>query len=243
MIKEITSIKNPLIKETLEIKRDKKSNYFIIETNHLLQMALKSNLLVRVFTIKKLDIDEDIEQIIVNDAIIKKLSSLMTESGIIGVCKKKKEYVEDCNLLIYLDYIQDPGNLGTILRSGLAFGIKNFLISKNSVSIYNLKTIMASQGAIFNINFKYISDIKQLNTLKNEYKFIGFSLTDDSENFNNFKFYKQYKYVLIFGNEGNGISKKVLDLCDKKLILPINNIDSLNVAICFSIVAYEITNK
>ena len=128
MIKEITSINNSLIKETLNILKDKKSKYFIVESKHLLQMALQSDLVIRVFTLEKLDIDDSIEQIIINKKIMDKLSNLKNSSDVICVCKKKDEFIKNDNLLIYLDYIQDPGNLGTIIRSGLAFGIKNFLL-------------------------------------------------------------------------------------------------------------------
>lgn len=243
MIKEITSINNSLIKETLNILKDKKSKYFIVESKHLLQMALQSNLVIRVFTLEKLDIDDSIEQIIINKKIMDKLSNLKNSSDVICVCKKKDEFIKNDNLLIYLDYIQDPGNLGTIIRSGLAFGIKNFLLSKNCVSIYNFKTIMASQGAIFDINFKTILDTNELKEYKKTYTFLGFALSEDCKNFNEFSFNKNENYMLIFGNEGNGISEDVLNICDHKLIIPIKNIDSLNVAICFSIVAYLLNIK
>lgn len=237
MIKYISSLQNKIIKDAYSLKdrkNIKENKKFLIEGDHLLSMA--KNNLIAIFVLKELEGYSDIDQYIVNEEIMKKLSSGKSIARVIGICKIKEDDFKYGNTLIYLDNIQDPGNLGTILRTCLGMNIKNILASEDCVSRYNQKTIQASQGAVFEVNLK-VSDKNELIKLKEEgYSVVSTTLHKDSIFLNDLK--KKEKIIFIFGNEGNGIKKELIDISNEKIIIPINNIDSYNVSIALSIVLY-----
>lgn len=116
-----------------------------------------------VFTLEKLNLPSNIIQYIVNEDILKKLSSNKSFSKVIGVCKINEKSLDYSQDILYLDNLQDPGNIGTILRTSLAFSYYNIAMSLSSCSIYNYKVIQSAQGAIFNLNFERF----EIETLKN----------------------------------------------------------------------------
>lgn len=241
MIKNINSLDNKIVKYTFKLKDSKfqkSENKFIIETFHLIEMALDS--LEYVFSLKELDLPSNIDQYIVNEEILKKLSSNKSFSKVIGVCKinqKPLNYNED---ILYLDELQDPGNIGTILRTSLAFSNFNIGLSLNTCSIYNFKVIQSAQGALFKLNFEKF-DIDKLIFLKSKgYKILVTILSNDSIFINDFKRNKNEKLIVIVGNEGNGIRKEIIDIADYKIKINISNIDSLNVGIATGIILYEL---
>lgn len=237
MIKYINSLQNKIIKDAYSLKSSKgikENKKFLIEGDHLLSMA--KDRLIAIFTLKELEEYKDFDQYIVNEEIMKKLSSGKSSARVIGICSIKEDIFNYENTLVYLDNIQDPGNLGTILRTCLGMNIKNILISEDSVSKYNQKTIQASQGALFYMNTKN-SNKEELIKLKNEgYSIVSTTLNKDSIYLNELK--KKDKIIFIFGNEGNGIKQELIDISNEKIIIPINNIDSYNVSIALSIVLY-----
>ena len=141
-----------------------------------------------------------------------------------------------------LDDIQDPGNLGTIIRSSAAFGIDTIVVSPKTVDIYNIKVLRATQGMLFHINIivreldSFITKLKQDN-----YKIYG-TKVDKGVNIKDISI--NNKYALVMGNEGKGISDNVSKLCDEYLYIKMNdNVESLNVGVATSILLYEIYNK
>ena len=136
--------------------------------------------------------------------------------------------------IVYLDNLQDPGNVGTIIRTAYAFGYTDIILNKG-VSKYNNKVIAASKGAIFHVN---IIEDKSLEDLKDEgYSLVGTLLDESSERLENVIL--NDKFVLVFGNEGQGLSQSVIDILDHKVYLEMNNFDSLNVGITAGIVLYN----
>ena len=135
--------------------------------------------------------------------------------------------------------MQDPGNVGTILRTALAFGFKDVILSKGCAFKYSFKVIQSSQGSIFKLNV--VSNDKDfLFSLKNRgYKLISTSLDKDSKFLSEINFNKDSKYVVILGNEGQGISKDIQEKSDIKIKIEINDIDSLNVGVAGGIIMYE----
>lgn len=240
MVEEIKSVQNSKIKEANKLKLEKyrsSAGLFLIEGYHIFNMALKANVVETVFTNKIIkDLPNDINQYLVTDEILEKLSFMKSNQGIIAICRvNEKDFIKD-DTLIYLENIKDPGNLGTILRTSLAFGIKNILISKDSVSIYNPKVIMSSQGAIFDLNIKEIST-SDLKEFKNEgYKIASTCLVDKSINIKDYKL--KNKTIITFGNESFGISDELKSLSDEFIKIDISNIDSLNVAIAHAITIF-----
>lgn len=236
--KFISSKTNPVVKEIVSLRDNKnlsKSPFFVAEGRHLLEIALKEGLVIKVFSKNELpfEVDENIEQYIVSEDVLKKLSNEKTPNDIVFLARKKTpEPIKD-NFVIYLDNVQDPGNVGTIIRTALAFSFKEIILSKGSASLYNNKTIQSAQGALFSTNINNDDENRSLlKSLKSSgYKILVTTLDEDSLYLDEFSFDKNEKYVLVLGNEGRGVSKEVIDLKDSSIKIKISNIDSLNVAI------------
>lgn len=240
MIKTITSNTNEFIKYLNKLKDtsfSKKENKALIEGEHLVNEA--KNYLLAILTLKEIK-GLEIDQYIVTEEILKKLSSGKSFSKIIGLISLKKEEPIKSNVLIYLNRVQDPGNVGTIFRTSLAFSYFDILIDEGSSYKYNPKVIQASQGSIFKLNI-INSDYSHLISLKKEgYKIIVTALNNNSIYLKDFKLKDNEKYVIVFGNEGQGVSKEIIDIADHVLKIDINNIDSLNVAIASGIILYSL---
>ena len=241
MIKEIKSLDNKVIKYTLKLKENKyqkEEKKYIIETYHLLEMSLKD--LEYVFCLSPLELPENITQYIVTEDILKKLSSNKSFSKVIGVVKMNEKPLDYSCDILYLDNLQDPGNIGTILRTSLAFSYFNVGLSLNTCSIYNSKVIQSAQGALFNLNFERF-EIERLKELQKEgYKILVTTLSNDSIFINEFKRKVNEKLIIVVGNEGNGVRKEIIDIADYKIKIDISNIDSLNVGIATGITLFEL---
>ena len=224
------------IKKLNEKKYRDNTNTFLVEGEHLVLEAIKNNLVKYVIVRDNYDFDYD-NKIIVTDKVLKCISNLNTPSGIMAVCNKK-ESSELGSRIIVLDNIQDPGNLGTIIRSSVAFNFDTIVISNDSVDVYNSKVIRATQGMLFNVNI-IVTDIKEfLNSIKDEYKIIGTDVVS-GVNIKNFK--KLEKFAIIMGNEGQGISSNIKKLCDSNIYIPMSSdCESLNVGVAASIIMYEL---
>ena len=236
----IESIDNKRIKEVRKLKekknRDKEKKY-IIEGIHLVNEAYKSGNLLEVFTTSD-EYDLDVKTTLINDSVMKSISVLETPYNIIGVCKYSEEK-EIGNKILLLDNIQDPGNLGTIIRSAVAFNNDTIVLNNLSVDLYNSKVLRASQGNNFYINILR-KDLKEFIPFlkENEYEIYSTNVENGTE-LKNIKFGK--KYAIIMGNEGQGVSKELQELSDKNIYINVNdNCESLNVAVATSIILYEL---
>ena len=236
-----TSKENPKIKEIKKLN-DKKyrdeSGKFLIEGEHLVLEAYKSNMLLEVYILDGYDFDIDVEKNYCDLNVLKYISELESTPKVIGVCKKLEEK-EIGNKVLLLDDIQDPGNLGTIIRSSVAFNVDTIILSKNSVDVYNNKVIRATQGMIFNINIM-VKDIETyIDYLKdNNYKILG-TRVDGGKNIKELE--KNQKICIIMGNEGKGVKPEILDKCDEYVYINMNQkCESLNVGVATSIILYEL---
>jgi TrmH family RNA methyltransferase len=235
-----TSTENSKIKEIKKLYTKKyrdESNLFIVEGEHLVEEAHKNNMLEEALILEDYDyLYSNKNYVSLN--VMKYISELDSVPKIIGICKKMNEK-ELGNKILVLDEIQDPGNLGTIIRSGVAFNVDTIVLSKNSVDVYNPKVIRATQGMIFNINI-IIRDLESfIPELKNNgYKIYG-TRVDNGKNIKNIE--KIEKTCIIMGNEGKGVSKSILDMCDEYIYIDMNaSCESLNVAVATSIILYEL---
>lgn len=212
-------------------------NEFIIEGEHLVFEAYKCGLLKEIILLDGFTTDIDIPYIEVTDSIMIYISNLDTPCNILGICKKKNDTLTGNRLLI-LDDVQDPGNMGTIIRSSVAFNIDTIILSKDCVDIYNSKVLRATQGMIFNINI-IIKDLDEfINSIKGTYKIFG---TDVNNGKNLKDIEKTEKFAIIMGNEGKGVKRSLLDLCDEYIHIDMNKeCESLNVAVATSIILYEL---
>ncbi len=236
----ITSINNEKIKEIKKLN-DKKyrdlSNLFLVEGEHLVREAYKNNCLKQIICLENVDINLDVETIYVKENIIKSISNL-DNINIIGVCEKKLND-KIGNKVVILDNVQDPGNLGTIIRSSVAFNVDTLLISNDSVDLYNTKVLRATQGMIFSLNI-IVCDIKEKikELKKNNYKIIG---TDVNDGISINTLEKNDKLCIIMGNEGKGLKQEIKDLCDNFIYIKMNEkCESLNVGVATSIILYEL---
>ncbi len=236
-----TSVDNDRIKDIHKLQTKKYrdiTDTFIVEGEHLVEEAYKAGLLKLV--IKGEDViltkDYDVETITCNHKVMRFLSELDTPNKVLGVCNKKNGIIKG-NKILVLDNVQDPGNLGTIIRSGVAFNVSTIILSEGCVDLYNSKVVRASQGMLFSSNI-VIGDIKEfLDTLEN-YTIYG-TKVDGGEELQTIS--RDEKQVIIMGNEGKGVRTEILDMCDKYLYINMNkNCESLNVAVATSIILYEL---
>lgn len=239
-MQEITSIDNPKVKQWIKLKSKKYRdiyNMFIIEGEHLVSEAVNLGLINTIITTDK-TFNSFPNTYLVTDRIMNSLSSLSSSTNIIGIVNKFSEKNYDGNLLL-IDQIQDPGNLGTIIRTAVAFNIKTIVLNHNTVDLYNQKTINASEGMIFHINVLKRDLNTFIDELKNKlYTIYGTSVKDGIElnkvNNNDLK-------AIIVGNEGQGISEDLLNKCDKKIYIKTSDLcESLNVGVATGIILHHI---
>jgi TrmH family RNA methyltransferase len=162
-------------------------------------------------------------------------SNLDTPSGITAVYNLPKKKLTDATT-VYLNGISDPGNLGTILRSALAFGFDNLVLDKNCVDLYNPKVVSAAKDAIFKL---HIHEDKDGSWLKKTKLPIYTTSSHSGRDLGRFKAAKAF--CLVLGSESHGVSPELMDRADQSLKIPISDqIESLNVATAAAILFYEL---
>lgn len=234
----IESVNNDKIKKYAKLKQKKYrmlEHKFIVEGEHLVEEAEKRGLTLEVFATYERE-----NATLVSKNVMAKLSDLDSLPSVLAICKMPLEKAINGNVLI-LDDIQDPGNLGTIIRSAVAFGIDTIVASLNTVDLYNLKTIRSSEGMLFNINYLK-KDLKEyIPLIKKTHKIYATNVATGKDIR---KLQVDKPYALIVGNEGNGVRKEVQEMANETINIPIcNECESLNVAIATSIILYEFAQK
>lgn len=236
-----SSVENNKIKDLKKLQtkkyRDKK-NMFLVEGRHLVLEAYKTGYLKEMLLDENELLPLDVMTYYMTNNVKNYLSELESPTNVIGVCNKKEGVIKG-NRIVYLDCIQDPGNLGTIIRSCVAFNIDTLILSKDTVDLYNSKVIRASQGLIFHLNI-VIADINEfiLKLKTDGYKIYGTKVTH-GKSLKTIE--KVSKFVIIMGNEGNGISEVSSEVCDEYLYIDMNDkCESLNVGVATSIILYEL---
>lgn len=238
----ITSVNNEHIKELSKLKEKKyrdKLNLFLIEGEHLINEALRENLIIEIFALENTNYNYN-NITYVTENVMKKLSSTDSIPKVIGVSKKRKEDAIGDRILI-LEDIQDPGNLGTIIRSSVAFNIDTLILSPKTVDLYNSKVIRSTEGMIFHLNI-IVRDLESIikDLKKDNYLILG---TNVNNGINIKDINIPNKYALIIGNEGKGMSSEISTLCDKNIYIKISErVESLNASVAASILLYEINN-
>ena len=236
-----TSIENKKIKNIKKLYSKKyrdEFNEFLIEGEHLVQEAYKNGILKELILEDGIDFKLDIETSYVTSNILKYLSELSNPCKIMGICKKIEEK-EIGNKILILDGVQDPGNLGTIIRSSVAFNIDTIILSKDTVDLYNSKVLRATQGMIFNINIIEKDLNSFIPVLKgNKYKIYG-TKVNGGKSLKNVE--KCEKFAIIMGNEGSGVKPNILNMCSDYIYIDMNSAcESLNVGVATSIILYEL---
>ena len=206
---KITSMHNDLVKFWVSLKNKKvrdKERKFIVEGDHLIDEARKNNLIEYVISC----VDENAEYFVTKE-IMEKISNQQSISYNVAVVNFIPEDTINGNILI-LDNLQDPGNLGTIIRSATAFNINTIILSDDSVDLYNPKVVRATEGMIFNLNIirRDLSEI--IPVLKNlGYKLIGTDVKKGMDVRN----IRKENVAIVIGNEGSGMKNKTKNMCDE----------------------------
>ncbi len=236
MIKVITSKDNARVKYAYSLKDNKnkvKFNQYLGESKKSLELAIKAGVVKEVFTYEHLNIEESITQYLVNEDVMKKLSCSVNPEGVIFIADIVENKPNKIDKIVYLDHINDPGNMGTIIRTALAFNFDAVVVSKDSVSTYNEKVLAACKGA--NYLIPIIHD--DLSSYAESHTIISSSL--DSKSVSLEEVNVPDKFVLVLGNEAHGISPNVKKITNVFVKIQIKNIDSLNVSVASGILMHH----
>ena len=240
----ITSLENERIKNYIKLKDKKyrkRTNTFIVEGLHLVLEAYKSGNLIELIIEKDEVLPLDVPTIFVTNEIINRISSLDTPVTVLGLCKINDNKEIKGSRILMLDGIQDPGNLGTIIRSSVAFDVDTIVLGDNTVDLYNPKVIRATQGMMFHINIINDNLETVIKELKSREIPVYGTKVEYGEDVRSFPSKDKISYGLVMGNEGAGVSPEVLDMCDKYIYIDMNEkVESLNVSIATSIILYEL---
>ena len=252
MYKTVTSASNPVIKELKGLqkrKNRKSSGSFLIEGYRLVLDAVQNGIIPELLLVRqdKADAFAEIlsrcggtDVLLVSEAVIQALSMTESPEGIMARVRIPQEHTEgDENTVIVLDGIQDPGNLGTILRTANSAGIHDIYFLGDNVDMYNPKVVRSAMGAVFLVRPHYCASAEQLYA---HLRARGYSVC--ATVLSGRDFYSTTlpeRIALVLGNEGNGISRESLDSADYRLTLPMApGAESLNVAVCAGIMIFDI---
>ena len=252
----ISSKDNETIKKLKKLK-DKKyrdqENCYIIEGIKLIKEAIQENAKIKLIIIcddckQENNIEEDIkyeiakyECIYVTEKIFLSITNVINPQGMLAIIEKKKQDSEinyEDDLFLILDDIQDPGNMGTILRTADSLNLKQIIMSKECADIYNPKVVRSTMGAIFRI--KIIQSDNLVKTLKemkkHKIKIITTSLQTNKKIYD----IEYNKTAIVIGNEANGVSKEILEIADEKVKIPMpGKTESLNASVATAVILYE----
>lgn len=237
MIESKENKKIKYIKRLRENKFMKEEKKFVVEGEHLVKEAYSAGILLETFSVK--EVSYGVLNNLITNNIMANISTLKSKPDVIAICKFMDENEKLGDKIIILDNVQDPGNIGTIIRSARAFNINNVVLGLNCANKYNDKLIRASEGMIF----KQSVLIKELKYFITYLKGLGYDVygTDVSDGIDIRKVSKKRKIALVMGNEGSGVSSDVKALLDKNVYIKTSSdCESLNVAAAASILMYEV---
>ena len=252
----ISSKDNELVKHIKKLK-DKKyrdeSNEYIVEGVKLIEEAVKENAKIKKIvvcedTTRTYEIPTNVmleiakyECIYVTEKIFAAITQVTNPQGIMAIIEKNdknKEIDFTQDIIVALDDVQDPGNLGTILRTVDSIGLNQIIVSKGTADAFNAKVVRSTMGAIFRINIIEVEDLKKSikEMKKHHFKLMVTSLQTENSiydiDFN--------KKIIVIGNESNGVSQEIQDMADEKAKIPmLGKTESLNASVAAGIVMYE----
>ena len=244
---------NKKIKQILSWQRSAKdrreAGVFIVEGTKMYKEA-PSDWIKEVYLTQKV-LDELGEPqhtcYLVEDSVFEKMSDTQTPQGVLTVLKRPEYSVKDIindaqngsPLILLLENLQDPGNLGTILRVGEAAGVTGIIMTKGTVDIFNPKVVRSTMGSIYRMPFAYTENIcETIKELKNA------GVTTYAAHLHGSEVYTEYDYskptAFMIGNEGNGLTDAATEMADKRLLIPMEgSVESLNAGIATAVLIYE----
>jgi TrmH family RNA methyltransferase len=249
----ITSKDNETIKSIKKLKEKKyRTESFIVEGIKMVKEALEQAEVEKIIVSETFSNSDDFKClncdgqriIIASDKVFEDLTDVVTPQGIIAVVKKSSNLEIDYSdeFVLALDGIQDPGNLGTIIRTADSANIKQILVSKDTVDAYSPKVVRSTMGGIFRTKVIEVEKLAQtLNLFKdNGYKVVTTELSAEKSIYD----IDYQKSVVVIGNEANGVTEEVSKTATEKVIIPmLGKTESLNAAVATSIMIYEYVRK
>lgn len=246
-MQRIESIKNERVKKWKKLhtrKGRQAEQLFLIEGDHLIEEALKMEQQIETIIIdeRREDIPFDtgaVPIILVTSSVFKEISETDTPQGVIAVCHmpNQKEITLQSGKYLLVDYVQDPGNVGTMIRTADSAGFHAVFLGKGCADVYNSKTIRATQGSLFHLPI-YQADLETVvHELQSQHITVFGTALHDAIDYRSID--KKDAFGLIVGNEGSGVNESLLARCDHNVYIPIyGKAESLNVAVAAGILMY-----
>lgn len=252
MLKHIHSAKNPQIKQWKKLltkKERDKTGTFLVEGFHLVEEALLGDQIIEIIISENKDLPPawdfgSISVTVVSADIIMQLSDTEAPQGIVAVCRSQETNMEivNGNKLLLIDAVQDPGNLGTMIRTADAAGIDAVIVGEGSVDIYNPKVLRSAQGSHFHLPVIRGNLFDWMKKLKEDAIPIYGTALENAKQYTDIN--QSEKFALIVGNEGSGVNKELLAAATANLYIPIlGKSESLNVAVATGILLYHLRNE
>lgn len=229
-------------------KAMKDEGLFIVDTEKILEEVLDAGIKVERFFYDDKKITDKFSTLIpaaekVKSNDISRFASVKTPAGFLALCRAPQKTINDFKSvrnIILLDGIQDPSNLGAIIRSGAAFGFNAYLLTNGCAGIYSEKAVRASAGAVFKVDVKTVS-AQETADFAREYSFF---ITDVNDGIDIKKVKAEGKTVLVFGSEGVGVSEEIKQISKNKIKIHYpGDVESLNVAAAAAVIFYEFSSK
>ena len=254
----ITSTSNPQVKRLLQLQKKSKARneekVFLVEGLRMFSEVPKERvekvyISESLYNRKKLVQDlRDFDVEILSDSVFSRVSDTKTPQGILCIVRQKTYDLEKIFKIknphfIILDNLQDPGNLGTIVRTAEGAGVDAVFLSKESVDIYNPKTIRSTMGSIYRMPVIYVEDLlKLLKTLKNQ-GILSYAAHLEGKRSYDLENYQTGTAILI-GNEGNGLREEVANAADIRVKIPMQGqVESLNAAVAATVFMFEVARQ
>jgi len=254
----ITSVANQKVKQVVawqtKAKERKKDNIFLVEGLKMFEEAPEKwvrEVYIEETLLEKLDKSGEawgklarVGYEVVSSEVFKKMSDTQTPQGILAIVERPTYKFEELlkierPLFVVLEDLQDPGNLGTIVRTGEGAGVSAVFMTKNTVDIYNPKTIRATMGSVYRVPLAIVEDIEEtIKALKNAGIQTFAAHLDGKDYYDSFSFKEGTAFLI--GNEGNGLKTSTANAADAYLKIPMEGkVESLNAAIATSLLMYE----
>jgi TrmH family RNA methyltransferase len=252
-LKEIQSVKNPQVKQWKKLltkKERDKTGMFLIEGFHLVEEALKQQeQIIEIIVSDKIELPPRFDFgstsiTTVTDEISKELSDTETPQGIYAVCRETTDNasIKEAKSFLFIDAVQDPGNLGTMIRTADAAGIEAIVVGHGSVDIFNSKVLRSAQGSHFHLPIVRGNLEEWIETLNKRNIPVYGTALENAKTYTEIA--PQEEFALIVGNEGSGMNKELLVKTTSNLYIPIyGQSESLNVAVAAGILLYYLKKR
>jgi TrmH family RNA methyltransferase len=250
-LKRIQSTKNPQVKEWKKLltkKGREKTGLFLIEGFHLVEEALKSHIhIVELIVDERKEIPsswnvDNIPMTIVTEEVMKAISDTETPQGIVALCRQFSYERVDVKTVLMIDAVQDPGNIGTMIRTADSAGIDAVILGEGCADLYNPKVIRATQGSLFHLPIIKGNLREWIIRLQEENVPIYGTSLQNGEDYRHVP--PAESFALLVGNEGSGVHQELLEMTTKNLYIPIyGRAESLNVAVATGILLYHLRQK